>query len=279
MAIFLNSEKKIKNSWWVVIFFLILASFLFPLIILAEKAAFEITMAHQAAMIAVVSIICQLFRGKAITELTGEINFIWLKQLCTGISMGAALMGFPVLLLTAFGQVHWRVDELSFSTILSGFSIFLTVVIAEELLFRGFIFQRLIQAFGKLPAQFIIAFLFLLTHVNNPGMIGTVKVMASVNIFVASIMFGISFIKTKSLAMPIGLHFMANFMQGTILGFGVSGSKEPSLLTPIVNELPIWISGGEFGVEASIGGLFFVTLLTIYLYYWDPSKNKTISVR
>ena len=80
--------------------------------------------------------------------------------------------------------------------------------------------------------------MFLLTHINNPGMIGTTKVLASLNIFNASIMFGIAFIKTKSLAMPLGLHFMANFMQGTILGFGVSGNKEQSLFKAVFEQCP-----------------------------------------
>ena len=140
-------------------------------------------------------------------------------------------------------------------------------------------FQRLIQAFGKWPAQLIVAALFLLTHINNPGMTGSVKVLASVNIFIASFMFGIAFIKTKSLAMPLGLHFMSNFMQGTILGFGVSGDKNPSLLNPISNNSPKWVSGGEFGIEASSGGLFFVFLITIFLYCWYPTKDEIVAIQ
>ncbi len=274
MTIFLNSDRKIKNIWWVALFFLILSCFLFPLIILADHFSFQITMVHQVVLISVVSIICQLLRRKPVADLTGKINFTWLKELFIGLIIGAALMILPVLLLTIFGYIHWQVNTFSFSTILSGFSIFLLVAIAEELLFRGFIFQRLIQAFGKWPAQLIVASLFLLTHINNPGMSGTVKVFASVNIFIASIMFGIAFIKTKSLAMPLGLHFMANFVQGTVLGFGVSGDKDPSLLKPVFDTAPIWLSGGAFGIEASIGGLFFVTLITISLFYWYPSKGK-----
>jgi uncharacterized protein len=275
MTIFLNSEGKIKSIWWVVIFFLTLSALLFPLIILADRFSFEIKMVHQVILIAVVSIICQLLRHKSISDLTGSINFIWLKELFTGLLIGAALMGLPVLLLILFGYIHWQVNVFSFSTILSGFSIFLLAAIAEELLFRGFMFQRLIQTFGKWPAQLIVAALFLLTHINNPGMIGIVKTLAAINIFMASIMFGIAYIKTQSLAMPLGLHFMANYMQGTVLGFGISGGEAPSLLKPLFDHAPLWLSGGEFGIEASIFGLCFVILITIALYFWYPSKDKT----
>lgn len=276
MAIFLNSERKIKNIWWVVLFFLMLFAFLFPLIILADRFTFEITMAHQVVMISIISIICQLLRRKPISDLTGSINYIWLKELFMGLVIGAALMGLQVLILTIFGYIHWQANVFSYSTILSGFAIFLLAAIVEELLFRGFIFQRLIQAFGKWAAQLIIAALFLVTHINNPGMTGIVKTFASINIFIASVLFGMAYIKTKSLAMPLGLHFMANYMQGTVLGFAVSGGKDPSLLKPIFDNAPIWLSGGDFGIVASIGGLCFVILISISFYLWYPSKDKII---
>jgi len=268
--IFFTPEKSIRNIWWVVIFYLILAAFLFPLIILADRYSFEITMLHQVVLILVVSMICQMLRRKPISDLTGNINLIWLKELFIGLIIGAALMLLPVLCLAILGYINWQVNIFSYSTITSGLSILLLAAIAEELLFRGFMFQRLIQSLGKWPAQLLVAGLFLLTHINNPGMTGIVKTLASVNIFIASILFGIAYIKTKSLAMPLGLHFMANFMQGTVLGFGVSGGKDASLLKPVFNNAPVWLSGGDFGIEASILGLCFVILITISLHFWYP---------
>ena len=195
------------------------------------------------------------------------------------IAKQAEKQNYQVFMVTPDKDFAQLVSEniFSFSTILSGFSIFLLAAIAEELLFRGFMFQRLIKAFGEWPAQLVLAGLFLLTHINNPGMTGTVKILASINIFIASIMFGIAYIKTKSLAMPLGLHFMANYMQGTILGFGVSGSKDPSLFKPVFDNAPVWLSGGDFGMEASALGLCFVILITVLLYCWEPLKDKIIT--
>jgi membrane protease YdiL (CAAX protease family) len=275
MGIFLTPDKNIRNIWWVVLFFLILTSLLFPLIILADRFSFEISMLHQLILILVVSIICQLLRRKPISDLTGKFNFDWIKQLFIGLLIGAGLMVLPVLLLTIFGYIHWQFDVFSFSPIASGIRLFLFAAIAEELLFRGFMFQRLIQAFGKWPAQLLVAGLFLLTHLNNPGMTGTVKTLASLNIFIASVMFGIAYLRTRSLAMPFGLHFMANFMQGTVLGFGVSGDSGHGLLKPVFDNAPVWLSGGDFGIEASVLGLSFVILISIFLYLWNPQKDKT----
>ena len=159
------------------------------------------------------------------------------------------------------------------SAILQVTLVFVAVAIAEEMLFRGFIFQRLITGFGQWPAQLIIGALFLLTHMNNPGMSGSVKVFASINIFLASIVFGLSYIRTQSLAMPIGLHFMANWTQGVLLGFGVSGNEEASLLKPIFSNSPGWLTGGSFGLEASVPGLICVIITIILLYKWNPAPS------
>jgi membrane protease YdiL (CAAX protease family) len=117
----------------------------------------------------------------------------------------------------------------------------------------------------------ILAGYFLLTHLNNPGMTGDVKVLAGINIFLASVMFGLAFIRTKSLAMPLGLHFMGNLMQRGVLGFGVSGTDQSSLLKPIFAKVPEWLTGGQFGLEASIPGLIFAVVTLILLYKWKPS--------
>jgi len=264
--IFLNAGNKIRSIWWIPIFFVLLVLFLLPTILIAQKHSVEVSIHIQAILILLVTIICQLLRKESITEITGKFNFSWLKQIFIGLSIGAALMVFPAIMLTVLGLAHWQINSISFTTIISGLIVFVSAAIAEEFLFRGFLFQRLVESLGQWPAQLIIAGMFLLTHINNPGMIGTTKILASLNIFIASIMFGLAFIKTKSLAMPLGLHFMANFMQGTVLGFGVSGEKGNSLFKSIAEKCPTWLYGGEFGLEASFLGLITVTMITILFY-------------
>jgi hypothetical protein len=121
---------------------------------------------------------------------------------------------------------------------------------------------------GQWPAQLITAAFFLLTHLNNPGMTGAIKIMAGVNIFLASILFGLAFIRTRSLAMPLGLHWMANWTQGAILGFGVSGIRQLGFLKPVFGEAPAWLTGGPFGLEASAPGLICIVAALLLLIMW-----------
>jgi len=169
---------------------------------------------------------------------------------------------------------HFSFSPGGMNLLLPAIALFAAVAVTEEALFRGFIFQRLIDGLGQWPAQLLIAALFLLTHIDAIQNAGPIGYLAGVNIFIASLMFGLAFIRTKSLAMPIGIHFAANFVQGGVLGFGVSGSDEWGLLTPTLTGSD-WLTGGAFGLEASLPGLICVIALTFALLRWrgdQPSR-------
>jgi hypothetical protein len=73
--------------------------------------------------------------------------------------------------------------------------------------------------------------------------------------------------------MPLGLHFMANLIQGGVLGFGVSGTEQTGLLKPVFSEVPVWLTGGQFGLEASVPGLICVMIIFVLFQRWDISKK------
>ena len=264
-----NNDGKLRNLWWVALFFLILAAITIPLVLLSQHYAFELSIFYQVIIITVVSIVCQAIIRQPLDELFGTFNINWIRSLSKGLLIGAALMLVPALILLLAG-VRWIANPLDLSAILPITVLFIAYAVSEELLFRGFIFQRLITALGEWPAQLIISGLFMVAHLDNPGMTGTIKVLASINIFLASILFGLAFIKTRSLALPIGIHFMANWVQGILLGFGVSGNQQASFLKPVLNDAPVWLTGGNFGLEASVPGLVSVIITIVFLYKWRP---------
>jgi membrane protease YdiL (CAAX protease family) len=271
--LFLNSDRQLRNGWWILIFFLALSALLVPAIISAQQNNMEVSIGAQAMIILIASLTAQWLRRKPLAELFGMLNWRWLKELSLGGLIGSALMLAPALILSVFGWVNWQWNPEGISVLSSSLLLFAGVATAEELLFRGFVFQRLISGLGQWTAQLIIAAYFLLTHLNNPGMTGSVKMMASINIFLASILFGLAFIRTRSLAMPLGLHFMANFVQGGIMGFGVSGTEQSGLLIPFFGEAPVWLTGGRFGLEASLPGLICI-VITLLLFYTRKQKTK-----
>lgn len=265
---FLNSERQLRSGWWILIFFLLLALLLLPIILLAQQAEKGVSIGLQAILIAAVSGICQILRRRPLEELLGRIDLGWFRDLAIGGLIGTMLMLIPALFLGITGLVSWQWNPAGSSSLSSGLLLFAGVAIAEELLFRGFIFQRLLTGIGTWPAQLVVAAFFLMTHLNNPGMTGGVKTLASINIFLASILFGLAFLRTRSLAMPLGIHFIANWIQGGLLGFGVSGTDQTGLFIPTLHHGFDWLTGGAFGLEASLPGLVCVFAALALLITW-----------
>lgn len=274
-----DSSGNLRNGWWISIFILSLSVGVLLLIFSADRFKFEISTWHQLIIIIAASVFCQLLRQKPISEISGRIDKDWLKDSFAGFIIGTTLMILPALILTLFGFIEWKFNWTFSNSFFSITASMIAVALAEEWLFRGFVFQRLISGTGIWPAQLIVSFFFLLTHLNNPGMIGTMKIIASINIFVASILFGIAFIKTRKLAMPIAMHLAANVMQGPILGFGVSGNEQEGLLTPIFQTGNSVLTGGEFGLEASIVSLAVLILITLWCIRDNTDRMLKRSMR
>lgn len=257
-------RSRLREGLWAITFLGLLAATLAPLLIWSQVAGHEISVAEQAVLILAVTWVCQLLRKQPLTDVLGRANRESIRDLVVGLLLGVALMLVPAAVLGLFGSVTWAINTASLMPTLSVVSVMAAVAVAEELLFRGFLFQRLIGAFGPWAAQLAIAGLFLLTHLNNPGMEGSAKLLASANIFLASILFGLAYLRTGGLAMPIGIHFAANAMQGAMLGMAVSGNAQAGLLIPSFHSSG-WLTGGSFGLEASLPGLTAVVLAVALL--------------
>lgn len=270
--IFKNPQGELRNGWWIAVFFLLLAAGVIPLVLITDRQGIELAPWMQALLVFTVSVLCQRLRHQPQSQLFGALNGQWLRQLGVGLLLGASLMLLPAVLLTLTGQISWQWHGVSQTVLLAAVVLFVGVAVTEELTFRGFMFQRLIDGIGSGPAQLLMAAYFVLNHASALKQGDSWHYLALVNIFIASLMFGLAYLRTRSLALPIGLHLMANFTQGTLLGFGVSGSAEQGMFSPVIAAgCPDWLSGGSFGLEASLPGLMTVIVLCGLLWRWRGS--------
>lgn len=267
-SLMLNSQGKLRSGWWAAIFMGVLALLLFPSLLASQHFGRELSIAEQAGILLAATWICQRLRRQPISEVLGRLDGVWVGQLALGCGLGAVLMLTPALVLAAGGWIAWKPNPAGFDAFLTSLTVMAAVAVAEELMFRGFLFQRFVTGLGVWPAQILIGGLFLLTHLDNEGMQGATKVWAGINIFLASVLFGLAYLRTGSLALPIGIHFMANVTQGGILGLGVSGASEQGLLAPQLTSDLTWLTGGAFGLEASLPGLAAVVVLLVILARW-----------
>jgi membrane protease YdiL (CAAX protease family) len=89
----------------------------------------------------------------------------------------------------------------------------------EEIMFRGFVLNRLNESLSFWKSNLISAFLFMLSHlpywVSKNGFSGTV-IKDMVNVFLLGCLFGWVMKKTNSLWPAIGAHIANNFISGLI---------------------------------------------------------------
>lgn len=126
--------------------------------------------------------------------------------------------------------------------------IFLAVGIFEEVLFRGILFRQLEQAIGTWLAIIASALFFGLGHGGNPGATWVSSVAIAIE---AGGLLAASYVATRSLWIPIGLHWAWNLFEGPVWGSPVSGFPL-AVLADARFPGPRLLTGGAFGPEASL---------------------------
>ena len=191
-----------------------------------------------------------------------------------GLALGISIMTVGFVFLYLINQI--QLIELSWDPLNFIFSVFLyvSVAISEELLMRGYILKNLINSMHKMVALIVSAVLFSVIHIFNTNF----SLMGFCNITLAGILLGLPYIYTKSLWLPIALHFSWNFFQGPIFGFNVSGHVTYSLLTHTRPADTIW-NGGKFGFEGSVLSIVFqvVAILVLWWYYSKRSEQYQLA--
>ncbi|MEJ6625218.1 MAG: CPBP family intramembrane metalloprotease [Flavobacteriaceae bacterium] len=185
-----------------------------------------------------------------------------LKEFIVGIVAGLIVMGLGYYLLSSMGQLSFQSINFDMQEILISFLLFTIVAIVEETLLRGYVLRNLMYSFNKYIALILSSILFSLMHGFNPN----IDTFALIELFLAGILLGQSYIHTKNLWFPIALHFSWNFFQ-THFGFNVSGQDTYSLIEFSIVENNLW-NGGDFGFEGSwlsiISSIIMIILVERY---------------
>ena len=131
----------------------------------------------------------------------------------------------------------------------------------EELIFRGILFRWIEEFAGSWAALFVTSALFGLGHIGNDN----ASLFSSVAIAIeAGVMLGGAYMLTRSLWVPIGIHFGWNVTQGLVWDVPVSGHAVDGLVDARLVGDPL-ISGGAFGLEASVIALVVAGAAGVWL--------------
>jgi membrane protease YdiL (CAAX protease family) len=139
----------------------------------------------------------------------------------------------------------------------------------EELMFRGYAMQRAMRGIGVPAGLAVFGVLFCVAHPLDGSMSAGMMVLAMANTFLFAVSMGVVWMRTGSLAVPIGWHMGWNWAQ-QVLGFGVSGIATHGLWTPVFTGAPDWLTGGAYGLEASLVDTVLSTAILLALVAWRP---------
>jgi membrane protease YdiL (CAAX protease family) len=276
-----DNQGRLRNGWWILLF---LAVFL-----ASQLAYYPMSKGLQSigagkawllplpvVFLLLVTGICTRLRREPLSSAGLNLNAKWLHEALVGIAFGAVLMLAVAALIYLAGGVRFELDpKRGIAALAYGVWFFTWGAVLEELLFRGFVFQRLVNGIGAPIALLVMAALFAIAHLDNPGMQGSTLVWATIDTGLGAILLGLAYLRTASLALPIGIHFGWNWVQGSLLGFDVSGFTQSGWLAPHLLAGPQWLNGGAFGPEASVFSVVVDVTAILLFWRWKRVTDQT----
>jgi membrane protease YdiL (CAAX protease family) len=174
------------------------------------------------------------------------------RQLIIGSLLGFLMVCGALAWIAAAGRLtlSWQWNSATLRPFLLTCLILLAAALAEELMFRGYPFQRLLEGTGKIISVAIMAALFGLGHWANPNS----SAISIANTALVGVLFAIAWLRTRSLWFCWALHFAWNVSLGVIFGLPVSGTMQFAVIGYGSAQGPQWLTGGSYGIEAGASG-------------------------
>jgi len=277
---FINPDHgRLRAGWRILAFFLILL----PIAVSAQMgvramlgglragSALSLSIIAIAATISVLLARRFVDRKSFVSLGFGHIASAW-KDLLFGFALSAAMAGLVLWLMVVFGIVtnvefNWSGQ----ATIVLLFSLLLPNVVIgywEELVFRGYLLQNMVEGLGLNVAVITSCLLYGLTHSANPN----AGILSSAIIVLFGYLRIYGYLSTGLLWLSIGMHVGWNFFQSAIFGFAASGHAEDQTLFSHDPAAADWLSGGDFGPEGSILIIPVLVLALIAMRLWTRGR-------
>jgi len=173
------------------------------------------------------------------------------RLIAIGFAFGAAMVSLAVLAIAIGGTAtfRWRMDGTMLQAAAIQMAVFPIAALHEELMFRGYPFQRLMESIGAWPAVIILSLLFAVPHLYNPNS----TIFAAFNTAAVGSLLGAAYLLSRSLWLPWGIHWGWNFVLAVGYGLSVSGFDTDGPIDGFAAG-PEWLTGGAYGIEGGASG-------------------------
>lgn len=192
----------------------------------------------------------------------------WFRDLLIGSAIGFASLVVAVLIALIGGGISFSFSEAAVTAIvrslLGSASLLFVAALAEEAIFRGYGLQTLSRAKLAWLGVLLTSVAFALVHLSNPN---AVPVATFVNTALAGVWLAVAYLRTRSLWLPLGVHWSWNWAIGWFFGIPISGIRLVS--NPLLNATdqgPAWLTGGSYGLEGGVACTISLVLFTLFLW-------------
>lgn len=194
------------------------------------------------------------------------------REMGIGLLIGAGLYTGCVLILMVLG-VYKIVGINPLSAMLPAVPLALSAGFLEELVFRGALFRIVEEWLGSWVALLVSSVTFGFVHLMNPDATLTGAIFISVE---AGILLAAAYMVTRRLWMSIAFHMAWNYTQSAVFSGIVSGSfNEAGLIKPVIAG-PEYLTGGSFGLEASLTAFLLCTTVGIVLLVKAVREGRVV---
>ena len=286
--VLINSAGRLRSGWRVLIFILVYVSLLFLLSTLVRIGyAVGLRLAPGRSLGAfaedfifrLILLASALFAGYLCTRwLEGlpwralglTLHARWWRDFMVGSVIGVASLALATAIAAAAGGLRFTASSRTMllpvvQTLVMSALLFIFAALAEEALFRGYALQTLTRARLAWLAILLTSLPFAAIHLTNPNV---AKGFTFINTALAGVWLAVAYLRTRSLWLPLGVHWAWNWALGSLFGLPVSGitTIAPNPLLHGTDLGPAWLTGGSYGIEGGLAGTIALVVSTIFIW-------------
>lgn len=224
-----------------------------------------------AVVIGIIAIVRWIKAKTSLKQTLENLGIIPFKlpELLKGFLIGLVAISILFACLLFFESIKIISTEFHFNSFTRVFIQLLIFVLIEEIIFRSLFINGLkLFTLNRLHILLYSAILFAIVHLSNPG----VSPLSVISAALGGAMYTYAFLIMNRLWLPIGVHLGWNFIQGYLYGLPVSGFEMDSFIQTNLIGADI-LTGGTYGPEGSITGIF-ARLIVFLLLYLVNKKRK-----
>ncbi len=219
----LKTEPGLKTGLLFLLFFAIIV--VFPMIPSPQFG--NTTLGNMLAPIALLALTGYLYKkeGKNLSELGLNITSGTVSYLPKGLIIGIVFFSLLLLLQSFQNGLSLKINpNANWFLIIGGLFFLIVSVLNEELIFRGYCFEKTITHVGIAKANIIFAFLFIFYHWIALNAWGNWSLMLGlITTGFGHFLFATALLKSNTLYFPIGIHLGNNWAQRYLFSANMGG--------------------------------------------------------